>query len=103
MKYLDFNYQTSKDYERLFELIQKERVVCFVNTKPFKSVVTKEEIIVKDVCVSSFRFRENEIVIYSRGIIYINAFLSKKKTLKEDFIEQCISRDLEFIDSYIIN
>lgn len=31
MKYLDFNYETSKDYEKLFEDIIKHNIITFYN------------------------------------------------------------------------
>lgn len=89
IKYLEHNYETSKDYELLYELIKTQRVVCFVQCKDYK---------VKDIAQSSAIFREEHINIGARGIGYVSAFDFEDKTIKEDFIEQCNFYDLEFIE-----
>jgi len=94
-KLLPFNYETSKDYEKLFELIQSQRVVCFVDYK------INDNTIIKDVCISSpinELDKYNSINIGARGISYITAFDFKEDiSVKEDFINQCKNTNLEFI------
>lgn len=88
--YLSQNYKTSKDYELLFELVHKERVICYV---PYKSNSKT-----KDVCQSQVLPIDGYISIGSRGIEYISAMNNfNGKTLKEDFIQQCQEIDLEFV------
>jgi|GEM_PF-2273306 len=95
-KRLDFNYNTSKDYEKLFKLVHRQRVVCIVT---YTSTIGKDsEIELKDVCASGVLSAEDSINIGSRGIDFINAFPFKGKTTKEDFLEQCKHYKLEFID-----
>lgn len=96
---LDFSYHTSKDYEKLFELVQKQRVICIV-TYIDKIDKTVE---FRDICASSVLTTENSIRIGCRGTGFIEAFPFEGKTAKEDFLEQCNNYKLEFIDPNIIN
>lgn len=84
-KYLDYGYITSKDYDLLYNLImeKKYRIICLLKYS--------EKSKVKDVCVSSATDIFNDIIISSRGIGYIHALDLN------DFKEQCIKSDLEFI------
>lgn len=90
MKYLQHGYETSTDYELLFELIKTQRVVCFV---PYD-----KDSKTKDVCQSQAMSIDGSIDIGARGISYISAFAINGKTLKEDFIMQCQVCKLEFIE-----
>ena len=89
-KKLDFEYKTSTDYNRLYELIQNQRIVCFIQDDKRKNV-----------CASPLIFNESSINIGVPGISYISAFDFKEMTMKEDFIQQCKSCNLEFLDPEI--
>lgn len=91
-KWLDFDYITSKDYEKLFQLVQKQRVICIVT-------YTNN---IKDICASSILTTEDRISISCRGTGYIEAFPYDGKTTKEDFLKQCEDYKLEFIDPDMI-
>jgi len=86
MELLKQNYETSEDYERLYEIAKKQRVVCFIKNEN-----------VKDICQTSAD-PENPHQIGARGICYIYPMSIDGKTKKEDFIDQCMKNRLEFID-----
>jgi len=96
MKKLDFNYKTSKDYNKLFDLVQTQRVICIV-TYTDKISDTKE-IAIKDICASSALISESSINIGARGTGFITAMEFDGKTIKEDFIRQCEHYNLEYIE-----
>lgn len=85
---LSHGYATSKDYQRLWELVKSFRIVCFVNAGEKR----EDGYQLRDVCQSSVRYREGDVGIGSRGMAYISAFS------KEEFLEQCAESDLEYID-----
>lgn len=87
-KYLNFNYETSKDYDTLFELIKTQRVVCFVQSKDMN---------MQNVCASQKVKNEDFINIGTIGIGYISACAIHGLTVKEDFIAQCTYYELEYI------
>lgn len=90
MKYLNHGYQTSTDYEKLFELIKTQRVVCFT---PYHN-----DSLTADVCQSQSVAFTSSIDIGARGISYISALGISGRTLKEDFIKQCQESKIEFIE-----
>lgn len=97
---LDFNYNTSKDYERLFELVHKQRVICIVTY--IDKIGKDSEIEIRDVCASGVLSTEDNIRIGCRGTGFVEAFPFNKKTTKEDFLEQCEHYKLEYIDPDMI-
>ena len=90
IKYLQHNYKTSTDYEKLFELIKTQRIVCFA---PYR-----KDTEIQDVCQSQSTAFTDHVDIGARGISYISALAIGGRTLKEDFIFQCEAMGLEFID-----
>ncbi len=97
---LDFNYNTSKDYEKLFKLVHKQRVICIVT---YTDKIGKDsEIKLRDICASGVLSTEDSIRIGCRGTGYVEAFPFDGKTTKEDFLEQCKHYKLEFIDPDMI-
>jgi len=95
-KKLDFHYRTSKDYERLYELVQTQRVICIVT---YDSKISDNKTIeLRDICASGVVSSVERIDIGCRGTGYINAFEFDGKTPKEEFIEQCEHYKLEYID-----
>jgi tetrahydromethanopterin S-methyltransferase subunit F len=93
---LNFNYKTSKDYEKLFQLVQKQRVICIVTY--VEKIGKYSEIILRDICASGTLSTKENIRIGSRDIGFVEAFSYEHKTIKEDFFEQCKHYKLEFID-----
>jgi len=77
---LDFNYPTSKDYKRLWSLMENNRVICFI-----KDHERKDGEAIKTVISTPIRIDYS----YTR---FLDAF-----DLKE-FIEHCQRYKLEFID-----
>jgi len=78
-------YVMSKDYFSLYHLVKVSRIICIVN---YDTKIDGYQI--RDVCQSSPR-KDNEIIdIGCRGYSYIWA------TNKDDFIEQCKKKDLEY-------
>jgi DNA-binding protein len=95
MKKLSHGYITSKDYENLFELAQKQRIVCFVNVKDYKD---EGGYILQDICQTQVHKTEERMEICARGIAYISAFDFREMTVKQDFIQQCEIQNLEYIE-----
>jgi hypothetical protein len=93
MKKLSHGYAISKDYEKLFELIKTQRVVCFVNAYG----KDEDEYQLQDVCQSQVYSYDDRADIGARGIGYINAFNYGSYSVKEDFIQQCTQSNLEYI------
>lgn len=86
---LSFQYENlSQDYEKLFELMQTKRIVCFVDN----SVGTQ------DICATMPVIDHNYYRIGARGIEYIGAFNFKGLTAKEDFFKQCKDLNLKFLN-----
>jgi hypothetical protein len=74
------NYYLSKDYEALYELAQKQSVVCIV-----------DYFSCRDVCQTLYNSYSNVIEVCSRGHGYIFA------ENMEDFIAICEPLNLEWI------
>ena len=88
---LTHKYETSRDYELLYELAKSQRIVCFVTPKGGRGVV-------KDVAQTQATIREDgSLSVGARGICYIHGFAFVGKTAKEDFVDLCRGADLEFI------
>lgn len=88
MDILDFKYDNlSQDYELLFELMQKQRIVCFIKNKEG----------LEEICATGRKFNKDYISIGTRGIEYISAFDYKDLTPKEDFLKQCKEYQLKFL------
>jgi hypothetical protein len=79
------NYKTSKDYELLFELMQTQSIVCFLD---YKNRTGNNKI--RDVCKTLCTGYSYELCV--RGLAYFSAFT------KEFFIECCKEYDVEFIE-----
>jgi len=79
---MKINYPLSKDYEKLYDICinNKAIIVCFIDC--YKT---------RDICKNLIS-ENGRINIGARGISYIYAIN------KDDFIEQCIDRNLGFID-----
>ena len=92
---LSHNYKTSKDYNRLFELMKQHRIVCFVD---YNREPTENGYMIQDICQSSIILESDSAKIGCRGVSYIDAFEYKENSVLEDFIEQCNDYNLEFID-----
>lgn len=93
MEKLSKRYLTSTNYDLLFELMQDQRVVCFVNYKDYKK--GEDGYILQDICQTQAVKRDTMFEISARGYSYISAFD------KEEFIEQCKTSCLEFIEPNI--
>jgi len=76
-------YKTSKDYDALFDTVQKQGVICILD---YNRIGTR------DVGHSIFSPHSGLIEISARGICYIWA------ELKSEFIEQCETLNLEWIE-----
>jgi len=78
-------YTMSKDYCTLYHLVKVSRIICVVN---YDTKIDGYQI--RDVCQSQV-IKDSEIIdIGCRGYSYIWA------TNKDDFIEQCKRKDLEY-------
>lgn len=95
---LIFKYNTSKDYEKLFELIKTQRIVCFVTYEQTIGGNSNNKITLTDVCASSIVYNADFINIGVRGVGYVSAMEFDNKTIKEDFIRQCEHYKLEYIE-----
>jgi len=78
-----FNYYTSKNYEKLWDLMKEQRIVCFV--KNYNTT---------DICSNA---QGKSCEIGARGIDYIVPIGHCEEELKKDFIEQCEEFELEYI------
>lgn len=92
---LSHGYKTSRDYNKLFELIKTQRVVCFVTYKEYRD---KNGYKLQDVCQSQVRNSESMVDIGVRGISYISAMDFEDRNIKDDFISQCEASELEYIE-----
>ena len=73
-------YKTSKDYKKLFELAQKQSIVCICNySKNCRDVA------------HTLAERDNTLSVSARGTSYITGFGL------DDFVEQCEKYELEWI------
>lgn len=89
-------YKLSKDYNLLYQLIQTENVVCYVNYD-FRRNQTD---FVRDICQCK-RTKANDITFVSRGHEYGSVSkweIELEKTTELDlFLSECKSLDVEFI------
>lgn len=83
-----FNYETSKDYERLSELLKTYSIVCFVSSTRYGHTL----------CEGRYNARSNIYTVGGVGIAFIEAWDYRNTCAKDDFIEQCVKLNLEFID-----
>lgn len=101
---LNFNYNTSKDYEKLFELVKTQRVVCFVTYEETIGGNSNNKITLTDICASSaFKSNSDVVNLGVRGTGYVTAMEFDGKTVKEDFIRQCEHYKLEYIEPNIVD
>lgn len=87
-------YKLSKDYKLLYELIQKENVVCFVNYD-FRRNNTD---FVRDIC--QCKKKATEIVFVSRGHEYGSISdwnIDEKHSELDLFVQECQSLNVEFV------
>jgi hypothetical protein len=77
------DYPVSTNYEKLWELAQKQGVICIVDYDRINSWL------VRDVC--STIFSQHNYEVSARGIAYISA------ETKEEFLEQCKKRCLVWV------
>ena len=81
-----FNYKTSKDYERLYELVKKQQVVCFV--KPFDD----EDKNIQILCSNPpYGGDTRYLQIETLGVCYIY------EKDKASFIKSCNKYNLEYV------
>lgn len=91
---LEFKYTNlSQDYELLFELMQKERIICFVDNA----------IGMQDICATMPMIDNSYYRIGARGIEYIGAFDYKELSAKEDFLKQCKEFNLKFLNPKVVD
>ena len=86
---MNLNYQTSKDYEKLFELIKTQKIIAILKSKSG----------LKEICWSKDN-NKDDIAFYSRGIIFIHVIIFGHETedeLKKEFIKQCEEAELEYL------
>lgn len=81
MNRLEFDYKTSKDYKRLWTLMERKRIICFINKEKRKS----DGSIIKEIITTPIKIDYN----YTR---FLDAFDL------EEFIKHCNYYNLEFID-----
>ncbi|MDR1007975.1 MAG: hypothetical protein LBL65_05355 [Campylobacteraceae bacterium] len=77
------NYKTSKDYELLFELMQTQRIVCFLDYEIGNSEI-------RDVCKTICTGYSYELGVRGMGYFSVHT--------KEFFIECCKAYNVEFIE-----
>lgn len=88
-KYLEHNYETSQDYELLYELMQTQRIICLVEPIHYEGCV--------DVADTSPEFNKDFISIGARGVSYLTAHNYNGENVKDKFIEQCKKLNLKFL------
>lgn len=87
-------YKLSKDYKLLYELIQKDNVVCFVNYDLRRNNTD----FVRDICQCKKKTRE--IVFVSRGHEYGSVSdwnIDENHSELDLFLSECKSLDVEFV------
>jgi len=83
------NYTTSKDYEKLWSLVQEgKEIVCFVNYRYYDYKDDKGKI-ERDICLA--KFKNNITFLFSREAIYYSTENTK------EFLYECRSLNLEFL------
>jgi hypothetical protein len=80
---LSFRYQTSTDYELLYELAQRESIICIVD------YLFDEETVCRDVAKTNCF--DGITVASSRGVTYLDAGSEK------EFVSQCRRWNVEWI------
>lgn len=89
MELLRHKYGTSKNYEKLWELAQTQRVVCFVSGDGKG----------KDVCMTqAYPYNDDSMMVSAGSEDYISAFLFGEVARKDAFLFECNQKNLEFID-----
>lgn len=86
---MNINYQTSKDYEKLYEFIKTQKIIAILKSKSG----------LKEICWSKGN-NKDDIAFYSRGIIFIHVIIFGHETedeLKKEFIKQCEEAELEYL------
>jgi len=78
-----FNYKVSKNYNKLWNLMKKQRIVCFV--KNYNTT---------DICSNT---QGKSCEIGARVCVYISPIGHTEEELKKDFIKQCKEFELEYI------
>lgn len=87
-------YKISKDYEAIYERVQTEDIVCFVDysfSKHFPAV--------RDICLCR-KHKPGHITFSARGIEYGEVddyFVNENRTYKDVFVLICKSLNLEWI------
>lgn len=82
-------YRSSRDYERLWELLQHQPIVCIADWKDFGHV--KDDPPRRDICSTNWSPRMGA-TINCRGVTY-----AMGENLAE-FSKECKSQDIEFIE-----
>ena len=82
------NYKSSRDYTRLWELAQTERVICWLDYYEYCTDIASTKCTIYDN-------GDVTIEISARGTCYILG------DTKEDFIRQCKKDNVEFIEPNI--
>jgi len=98
---LNFDYNTSKDYNKLYDLIQTQRIVCIVTYSD--KLLNDKTIELRDICSSGVFFDNENINIGCRGTGFVTAFPFDGNSAKEEFLKQCKHYKLEFIDPEMVN
>jgi hypothetical protein len=89
-------YQTSRDYDLLWEIVQTQSIVCVVDYS-FSTDKSDGVRPSRDVCQSIVSFIDNKldtVVIGARGICYIES------DNKEFFVEQCKTLNVEWLVTF---
>jgi len=89
-------YQLSKDYQLLYQLIQKQSIVCFVDYDFYRNGKDKA----RDICQCKIT-KSKDITFISRGHEYGGVSqweIELEKTTEYDlFLSECKSLNIEFI------
>ncbi len=96
MIFLDHTTKTSTNYELLFELMQKQRIICLVDYNSYpqnKCHGDNDPIwdVCQTPCIGEYPFYE----LSSRGNNYISA------QTKEEFIQKCAAHKVRFISPFL--
>jgi len=96
--FLLFNYKTSKDYEKLFELLKTNKIVCLIN---HHIEIEDKNVKIQQLCTNFSLNDDKEIMIGIEGKVIIFAHETKDLTMKELFLSLCKEKDLEYIEPNI--
>lgn len=83
------NYQTSKDYEALWQLAQSQSVICIIDY--CTDLISGDKHCCRDVAHTAYVPGEKWMRVGARGIGYIEA------ETKESFCRQCERLQLEWL------